>query len=124
MKFFVESGASKTYIDVRLLDEEQRKFIKGSSFVVFLANGKGKYRCKAGKKTSKKSKKISRPKKNKATNSVKETINNQRKPISKEKNREEDARLDGIVKTLNKDFQIENENQIRGYPERIRRKTG
>ena len=77
---------------------------------------RGKYRCKAGKK--------SRPKKNKARNSVKEPINNQGEPISKEKNREEDARLDGIVKTLNKDVQIENENPIRGYPERIRRKTG
>jgi hypothetical protein len=89
-----------------------------------LANGKGKVSVQSGKKNKQKVKKKSRLKKNKATNSVKETINNQGKPISKEKNREEDARSDGIGKTLDKDVQIENENPIRGYPERIRRKAG
>jgi hypothetical protein len=74
-----------------------------------LANGKGKVSVQSGKKQgSLKSNKKTRPKKNKVTNSVKEPINNQGEPISKEKNREEDARLDGIVKTLNKDVQIEN----------------
>ena len=39
VKFLADSGASKTCIDVRLLDEEQRKFIKESPFVVVLADG-------------------------------------------------------------------------------------
>ena len=39
MKCLADSGASKTCIDVRLLDEEQRKLIKESPFVVILADG-------------------------------------------------------------------------------------